>query len=104
LDNPLITGGFPASFAPPLALNEHDHFYFSKPIGNEDYWLLIPSQRYGVIQDAGELHNEHLGLDIGAHPATRIYAAAGGEVPAPKLSNSQMPSHVRANALFRRTQ
>lgn len=74
------TGGFPASFAAPLALNEHDHFYFSKPIGNEDYWLLIPSQRYGVIQEAGELGNEHLGVDIGAHPATRVYAAAEGEV------------------------
>lgn len=75
-----ITGGFPASFGAPLALNEHDHFYFSKPIGNVDYWLLIPSQRYGVIQAAGELGNEHLGVDIGAHPATRIYAAAEGQV------------------------
>ncbi len=75
-----IMGGFPASFAAPLALNEHDHFYFSKPIANADYWLLTPSQRYGVIQDAGTLHNEHLGLDIGAHPATRVYAAAEGEV------------------------
>jgi murein DD-endopeptidase MepM/ murein hydrolase activator NlpD len=72
--------GFPPSIAAPLALSEHDHFYFSKPIANQDYWLLIPSQRYGVIQDAGELHNEHLGLDIGAHPATRVYAAAEGEV------------------------
>lgn len=75
-----VTSGFPASFAAPLALNEHDHFYFSKPIGNVDYWLLIPSQRYGVIQAAGELGNEHLGVDIGAHPATRLYAAAEGKV------------------------
>lgn len=75
-----ITSGFPPSFAPPLALSAHDHFYFSKPIANADYWLLTPSQRYGVIQEAGELQNEHLGLDIGAHPATRIYAAGAGEV------------------------
>ena len=75
-----VTSGFPPSFLVPLALDEHDHFYFSKPIANEDYWLLIPSQRYGVIQEAGELQNEHLGVDIGAHPATRVYAAAEGEV------------------------
>ena len=75
-----VTGGFPSSFASPLALSEHDHFYFSKPIANADYWLLIPSQRYGVIQEAGELQNEHLGTDIGAYLATRVYAAAEGEV------------------------
>ena len=77
---PISAGGFPPSMAAPLALNEHDHFYFAKPIANADYWLLIPSQRYGVIQDAGVLHNEHLGLDIGAHPATRVYATGEGEV------------------------
>lgn len=75
-----IAGGFPPSALLPLALNEHDHFYFSKPIANADYWLLIPSQRYGVIQEAGNLQNEHLGVDIGAFIATRVYAAAAGDV------------------------
>ena len=75
-----LTGGFPPSSLSPVALSEYDHFYFTRPIANIDNWLLIPSQRYGVIQEAGELGNEHLGVDIGAHPATRIYAAAEGEV------------------------
>ncbi|MCL5429356.1 MAG: peptidoglycan DD-metalloendopeptidase family protein [Chloroflexi bacterium] len=74
------TSGFPPSYSAPLALNPNDHFYFSRAIGNEDYWLLIPSQRYGVTQEAGVLQNEHLGVDIGAYLGTRIYAAAEGEV------------------------
>jgi murein DD-endopeptidase MepM/ murein hydrolase activator NlpD len=79
-DNLPVTGGFPPSSLAPIALNEHDHFYFTRPIANVDNWLLVPSQRYGVIQEAGELQNEHLGLDSGAHPATRILAAGSGEV------------------------
>src|SRR3990172_3926608 len=34
---PISSGGFPPSMAAPLALSEHDHFYFTKPIANADY-------------------------------------------------------------------
>lgn len=77
----LPSGGIsPASLNIPLALNEHDHFYFTRPIANADMKSLIPSQRYGVLQEAGVLNDAHLGLDIGLDAGTPVRAAASGEV------------------------
>lgn len=72
--------GFPARAAIPLALSEHDHFYFSLPVKNADLGRLIPSQRYGVIQAAGDIQDAHLGLDMGIDSGTPVLAAAPGTV------------------------
>ncbi|MEX1247789.1 MAG: M23 family metallopeptidase [Anaerolineales bacterium] len=77
----LSTSGIsPASFPAPLALNPHDHFYFARPVADADLKSPIPSQRYGVLQEAGEIHDAHLGLDIGLNSRTPVRAAAGGTV------------------------
>jgi murein DD-endopeptidase MepM/ murein hydrolase activator NlpD len=75
-----LQGGFPSRAAIPLALSEHDHFYFSLPVKNADLGHLIPSQRYGVIQAAGGSKDAHLGLDIGLDIGTPVLAAAPGTV------------------------
>jgi hypothetical protein len=66
--------------APPLALSPIEHFYFQRPVANADLGSLIPSQRYGVLQEAGDVHDAHLGLDIGLNERTPVLAAAGGTV------------------------
>ncbi len=75
-----LQSGFPSRSAIPLALSEHDHFYFSLPIKNADLDRLIPSQRYGVIQAAGSIQDAHLGLDMGVDIGTPVLAAAPGTV------------------------
>lgn len=77
---PPIAGIAPASFNIPLALNERDHFYFTRPVASADLKSLVPSQRYGVLQDAGVIHDAHLGLDIGLDAGTPVRAAASGEI------------------------
>lgn len=74
--------GYPASYSIPLALYAHDHFYFSPPFANIDLGAYTPSQRYGVVQEAGdqEIPDPHLGLDIGLDANTPVRAAAGGTV------------------------
>lgn len=68
------------AMAPPLALSPIEHFYFQRPVSNADLGRLIPSQRYGVLQEAGDVHDAHLGLDIGLDERTPVLAAAGGKV------------------------
>jgi murein DD-endopeptidase MepM/ murein hydrolase activator NlpD len=76
-----LQNGFPALAAVPLALSEHDHFYFSLPVANVDLGKFTPSQRYGVIEAADTKGEDpHLGLDIGLNSGTPIRAAAGGTV------------------------
>ncbi len=75
-----LQNGFPAA-AVPLALSEHDHFYFSLPVANADLGRFTPSQRYGVIESADIKGKEpHLGLDIGLNSGTPVRAAAAGTV------------------------
>lgn len=64
----------------PLALSPLDHFYFQRPVSHGDLGTLISSQRYGVLQEAGDVHDAHLGLDIGLDSRTPVLAAAGGTV------------------------
>jgi murein DD-endopeptidase MepM/ murein hydrolase activator NlpD len=76
-----LQNGFPALAAVPLALSEHDHFYFSLPVANVDLGKFTPSQRYGVIEAVDIKGQEpHLGIDIGLNSGTPIHAAAGGTV------------------------
>lgn len=75
-----IVGIAPASLNVPLALNEHDHFYFTRPVASADLKSLTPSQRYGVLQEAGVLHDAHLGVDLGLDAGTPVRAAAAGEI------------------------
>jgi len=71
--------GFPASAPVPLALSEHDHFYFSRPVLNAELDRLIPSNRYGSIQ-IGTKNDAHGGVDMVMDIGTPLVAAAPGTV------------------------
>jgi len=74
-----LSAGFPASAHVPLALSEHDHFYFSRPVLNAELDRLIPSNRYGSIQ-LGTKNDAHGGVDIVMDIGTPLVAAAPGTV------------------------
>lgn len=63
----------------PIALSEHDHFYFSKPVRIGDLRYLVPSSRYGSTQTGTE-QDAHLGVDFSVNSGTPVLAAAAGTV------------------------
>jgi hypothetical protein len=63
----------------PVALSEHDHFYFSRPVRTSDLRYLVPSSRYGAVQTGTE-QDAHLGIDFSVNSGTPVLAAAAGTV------------------------
>jgi murein DD-endopeptidase MepM/ murein hydrolase activator NlpD len=73
-----ISAWRPPLYSVPWAANEHDHFYFQRPIGaNEINWP-VADYRYGGIFFGPNI--VHTGVDIDAPAGTPVLAAAGGNV------------------------
>ena len=68
-----------ANFAAPLALNPHDHFYFTPPVLATDWRYDVPSGRYGELQSPTGLGG-HTGTDYPVDAGTPVLAAGSGQV------------------------
>lgn len=62
----------------PWALNEHDHFYFSRPIATDEVNWPLADYRYGDFFPGTDI--VHTGIDIDAKRGTPVLSTAPGEV------------------------
>lgn len=62
----------------PFALGQYEHFYLSRPIGNNSVNWPIPTYLYGNTDE--EIEASHSGSDFAAPINTPILAAASGKV------------------------
>ena len=68
----------PALYAIPLALNPHDHFYFTRPISMDSNSDPSPDFRYGYYYPDDD--KAHTGVDIISPLGKPVLAAGDGEV------------------------
>jgi murein DD-endopeptidase MepM/ murein hydrolase activator NlpD len=68
----------PPLYAVPWALNEHDHFYFVRPIAADEVNWPLANYRYGDYFPGSDI--VHTGVDIDAKRGTPVLAAGPGEV------------------------
>jgi hypothetical protein len=68
----------PALYGIPLALNPHDHFYFTRPIAIDSNTDPLPDFRYGYFYTNDD--TVHTGVDITSPLHKPILAAADGQV------------------------
>ena len=73
-----ISSWHPPLYEVPLAINEHDHFYFHRPIAADEVNWPLANYRYGYFFPDSDI--VHTGIDIDAPRGTPVLAAASGTV------------------------
>lgn len=77
-DPPPVSVWRPPLYDIPWALNENDHFYFSRPIAADEVNWPLADYRYGDFFTGTDI--VHTGIDIDAKRGTPVLSAGSGEV------------------------